>query len=1360
MSLLHNERAADRRHEDCIKLQSQARAYQTEMFNLSCQQNIIVAMGTGTGKTQIALLRITEEMRSGNPDKLIWFLCPTVALCEQHLISINRHIPPVYSRSFTSNDNIDHWKAKGIWDAALSGVRVAVSTYQVLFDALSHGFVRIDRLSLLIFDEAHNCTKKSAANKIMQQFYFPLKKELPVDVPKILGLSASPVISGPLTLRTIEKNLDSICKSPTRHYSQLLEFASLPSFQIQKYSEDATQTEPGLLTELRKLVQATPDKGADKKHMKLLFELIAASETVNAQLGNWAATRYMTASIKHLKKRSRENAEMRLNSSGQTDFTMDILCRLGTLAQESPLTENHQMSPKCLCLLRTLLRAYSERFCGIVFVKERSTVFALKAVIENYPPATGRFRCGSFVGLSNIRGFSRFGDLNGAGHQAESLLKFRAGDLNLIIATDALEEGIDVPACNTVVSFDRPANLKSFIQRRGRARQKDSMFINIVGNTESESALRQLQEDEKRLIEIFQAENRREETLEEGNDKHNDEYLSFRVERTSAQITMHESVPYLYNFCARLPSQAYVVNRPGFIYRYNGIGSLDPSLHQLAKEDAALQAYIALFKAQLVNEHLIPSQPEDILGQYFAFQSRYTIPAQYCPWADAARLWNSNSGLFSHQLTISRPRKSDTRLLIVMPACIPSEIRFPLFFRRGLTYKATIGTGKPAILQDLSLGRRVMRLILGSVFRSRLPSDQDDFINLFVEDLDRTQMEHFLSDLSGATSLTNALKDGASCSSLGLLRNTETPSLPRVIKSLPPPEHAGSITKFTMLDMGTYPLPRRCNFLRAYRTEKQPPVEIKPPPNSPVRSEPLNPELFVIDRLPYQYAEAALFIPSINYEVGVYLVAERLRQQYFAGVSFQRMDLLATAIRPSCTEHQTRFRAMAFFGDVILGFIVSNQLFLHHPLWHEGLLSKLKDAILSDSALAYATISSGLATFLVTERFNGKRWKPVFISNLSHEKLDQREIGAATLAGMAKAIIGAAYISNGLDEASKCASLIVPRIKSWRDSSLHDGDYMETRPQGMELSAEWGKLESLLGHSFGDKSLLVEAMTHPSYIGSSQTTSYGRLSFLGSSILDMIVVDYLHCQYGHMTTDRLQSLKAAVTNNRILAFFCMNFETEVRQKDVITDDIVNIRTTVKRYALNMRDFLQYHGQELALQLPNSTSSKDSLRIQKALQMDRKYPWIELADFASSSSPLSDIVQSCFGAIYVDSLGKLHDCERLAHKLGIMFLLQDLIERKVVTDHPKTILCSLRPKRKISYHFLRDYVSPGVSRCRVLIDDFEVVAVEGSKSRAAMVVYAADTAASYLSKMKLPEEHPDVTGDQPLTLHSTVTSCST
>ncbi len=54
-------------------------------------------------------------------------------------------------------DNCDTWSEPRIWDEFLRNVRIVVSTPQVLYDAVSHAFVRFSRLALLIFDEGERC---------------------------------------------------------------------------------------------------------------------------------------------------------------------------------------------------------------------------------------------------------------------------------------------------------------------------------------------------------------------------------------------------------------------------------------------------------------------------------------------------------------------------------------------------------------------------------------------------------------------------------------------------------------------------------------------------------------------------------------------------------------------------------------------------------------------------------------------------------------------------------------------------------------------------------------------------------------------------------------------------------------------------------------------------------------------------------------------------------------------------------------------------------------------------------------------------------------------------------------------------
>lgn len=87
---------------------------------------------------------------------MIWFLAPTVPLCNQQFEVLKSQIPWVQEKVITGGANsVDSWSAS-TWETALINVKIVITTPQVLLDALLHGFVGISALALLVFDEGRS----------------------------------------------------------------------------------------------------------------------------------------------------------------------------------------------------------------------------------------------------------------------------------------------------------------------------------------------------------------------------------------------------------------------------------------------------------------------------------------------------------------------------------------------------------------------------------------------------------------------------------------------------------------------------------------------------------------------------------------------------------------------------------------------------------------------------------------------------------------------------------------------------------------------------------------------------------------------------------------------------------------------------------------------------------------------------------------------------------------------------------------------------------------------------------------------------------------------------------------------------
>lgn len=70
--------------------------------------------------------------------------------------------------------------------------------------------------------------------------------------------------------------------------------------------------------------------------------------------------------------------------------------------------------------------------------------------------------------------------------------RFRMRECNLLISTNILEDGVDIPKCNLVIRFDAPNNFISYVNSKGRARSNDSYYILMLLKDEVDRTLNSL----------------------------------------------------------------------------------------------------------------------------------------------------------------------------------------------------------------------------------------------------------------------------------------------------------------------------------------------------------------------------------------------------------------------------------------------------------------------------------------------------------------------------------------------------------------------------------------------------------------------------------------------------------------------------------------------------------------------------------------------------------------------------------------------------------------------------------------------------------------------------------------------------
>ncbi|SPO03482.1 related to Dcl-2 dicer RNA helicase/RNAseIII CAF [Cephalotrichum gorgonifer] len=1300
-----------------------ARAYQLEMCELSMKRNIIAVMDTGSGKTHVSILRMEKELERMSSEKLIWFLAPTVALCEQQFKVISRQIPSVQVKLLSGDDNVDSWSSEAIWTEFLLNVKIVVSTYQILYDALSHAFIRLSRLALIVFDEAHNCVRKHPGRKIMTGLYQEYKQR-GHPVPHILGLTASPSMSStPEDMVALEATLDAICKSPTVHREELLARVKRPTVQFVTYTQaDAPGPYPHAFTTLlaahRGLdIREDPyilhllSKKTDRSNRELreavmkkdtfiqdqMWQLVRISRMLFAEIGPWATDYFISGVI------DRFTSAMTPNTSGISNWKSKekeyLAGKLRDVVYRRPgpdELETTVLSDKVMVLLHQLA-SQAKDTVGIVFAEERIKIPILAHLISTHPLTKDKYNVGSAVGGSSYA--SRRSDLSelwGQGRDLDGdLEKFRSGKLNLLVATSVLEEGIDVPVCNLVLCFDKPSNPKSFIQRRGRARKKDSKLIILIEASAGlpkdwenlEAKLRkQYEDDEREWARLSRLES----------EEHSKEFI-LRGEG-GAIIDMDSAKQHLDHFCRVLSPREFVDSRPDYIIRKVGDGDI-PSVsaevilpifipphvrtsksaevwksEKNATKDAAFQAYLALYKEGLLSENLLPFKEDSYRGNIETRLSTIKVSNLMSPWGTVADSWGKQD-LSRHPMTLK-----DERGMVIgeydmtVPAFVPPPSRIMIYPDSQGPWVVDIGPPVRSTGIEADHTRTLLSMVFGH--RQGHFNEQKQHMVSFAARDDVLAWEQIggadLSQTSEEERRMFLIRDSSSHPFVydGIL--PQKPQLDQVRRPFYEFDQAPSNVPYVNLTKWS----RRTDLLHPLPGTEQ---EVSTKPYQYV----LEASSAKVDKIPMRHAHFGKLIPCIMHELEVQLLAATVSDTLLREVQISDIELIRAAISPRSSCEPLNYERIELLGDSVLKAVAAVNVSALYPKHPEGYLSFHRDMRVSNAYLSRACVERGLDKFILDKPFTGRKWHPLFVDEViaragKEETTGKRSMATKTLADVVEALIGAAYDNGGVLKAVACISTLLPDYE-WVSFGKGREVLYDTASLDIPLPPTLAPVEDLVGYSFRKKVLLIEAMTHASYVG----TPFGsleRLEFLGDAILDYIIVTKLFEYSPALPHWDIHRLKTAMVNGDFQAFLVM--ETCARQE--ATEVTKDLRIERSEFEQPLWAFMMHSSPVIGIEQGIGRQRHAALRgdILAAFESSPNYPWALLSRLRARKF-YSDLFESLIGAIWTDS-GSIEACEALLERFGLLGFLRRILRDGVHVTHPKEELGQLAGDRKVRY----------------------------------------------------------------------------
>ncbi|PPS15677.1 hypothetical protein GOBAR_AA04905 [Gossypium barbadense] len=251
---------------------------------------------------------------------------------------------------------------------------------------------------------------------------------------------------------------------------------------------------------------------------------------------------------------------------------------------------------------------------------------------------------------------------------------------------------------------------------------------------------------------------------------------------------------------------------------------------------------------------------------------------------------------------------------------------------------------------------------------------------------------------------------------------------------------------------------------------------------------------------------------------------------------------------------------LELLGDSVLKYAVSCHLFLRYPNKHEGQLSARRSLAVCNSTLHKLGTDHKIQGYIRDSAFDPRRWvapgqrvlRPVPCKcgvdslEVPLDKKFQTEdpkvkVGKScdrghrwfcskTISDCVEALIAAYYLSGGL-----VAALHVMKwlgIDAEVDPSVVAEVINRASLRTYVPNYKIHMIESKVGYNFSVKFFLQEALTHESV---HESYCYQRLEFLGDSVLDLLITQYLYNHHTDIDPGELTDLRSASGNNENFA---------------------------------------------------------------------------------------------------------------------------------------------------------------------------------------------------------------------------------